>query len=230
MTRLARFLCVAIALEIVISATARAAEEAAATAPSPPKSLGAFIGAKAAATAAAPLPGHSQHGEAFDEGPRGRAYLMGGTGKVHLAVTTEAPGVQALFDQGIGQLHGFWYLEAERSFRQAAALDPHCAWPIGAWRWPTSTTKNAPGNSSKRRRPKNRTRLPARRCGSTAWRPTTRQATRTRRPGAAIWCADWSGSCRNIPTSSKPRPSWPCRFGKTAATIWQSTAIRRSTR
>src|SRR5690606_26137555 len=31
------------------------------------------------------------------------------------------------FNQGIGQLHGFWYFEAERSFRQAAALEPGCA-------------------------------------------------------------------------------------------------------
>jgi peroxiredoxin len=35
--------------------------------------------------------------------------------------------VQLLFDQGLGQLHGFWYWEAERSFRQAAAIDPDCA-------------------------------------------------------------------------------------------------------
>jgi peroxiredoxin len=71
--------------------------------------------------------GHSAHGEAFDEGPRQKAYLMGGTGKVHLAVTTKSPEVQAFLDQGVGQLHGFWYFEAERSFRQAAALDPACA-------------------------------------------------------------------------------------------------------
>jgi peroxiredoxin/tetratricopeptide (TPR) repeat protein len=31
---------------------------------------------------------------------------------------------QRFFDQGIAQLHGFWYFEAERSFRQAAAFDP----------------------------------------------------------------------------------------------------------
>ncbi|HEX3869205.1 MAG TPA: alkyl hydroperoxide reductase, partial [Pirellulales bacterium] len=39
--------------------------------------------------------------------------------------------VQAFIDQGVGQLHGFWYFEAERSFRQAAALDPDCA--IAYW-------------------------------------------------------------------------------------------------
>ncbi len=75
-----------------------------------------------------PIPaGHSYHGEEFNEGPRQRAVLIGGTGRVHLAVTTKHPEVQAFFDQGVGQLHGFWYFEAERSFRQAAALDPQCA-------------------------------------------------------------------------------------------------------
>jgi peroxiredoxin len=70
--------------------------------------------------------GHSMHGEAFNEGPRQKAYLMGGTGKVHLAVTTKSKEAQAFFDQGIGQLHGFWYFEAERTFRQVNLLDPDC--------------------------------------------------------------------------------------------------------
>ncbi len=71
--------------------------------------------------------GHSAHGEAFNEGPRQRAWLMGSTGDVHLEITTDSAEVQEFFDQGIGQLHGFWYLEAERSFRHAAALQPGCA-------------------------------------------------------------------------------------------------------
>jgi hypothetical protein len=73
------------------------------------------------------LPGHSVNGEAFNEGPRQAAVLMQGTGNVHLAVTTKNELAQKFFDQGLGQLHGFWYFEAERSFRQAAALDPECA-------------------------------------------------------------------------------------------------------
>ena len=94
--------------------------------------LGGDGDAKAASPApasppAANQPGHSLHGEAFDEGPRQRAYLMGGTGAVHFPVTTKAPAAQQFFDQGVGQLHGFWYFEAERSFRQVAALDPDCA-------------------------------------------------------------------------------------------------------
>lgn len=70
--------------------------------------------------------GHSAHGEAFDEGPRQRAYLMKGMPKVDFPVTTKKPKCQAFFNQGLGQLHGFWNLEAERSFRQAAVIDPNC--------------------------------------------------------------------------------------------------------
>jgi peroxiredoxin len=74
-----------------------------------------------------PLAGHSMHGEAFNEGPRQRAYLMNGTGGVHIEVTTKSPEAQRFFDQAVGQLHGFWYFEAERSFRQVAAIDTDCA-------------------------------------------------------------------------------------------------------
>lgn len=73
------------------------------------------------------LAGHSYHGEVFNEGPRRQAYLMGGTGKVHFDVTVKNPQAQKFLDQALGQLHGFWYLEAERSFRHAANLDPDCA-------------------------------------------------------------------------------------------------------
>jgi peroxiredoxin len=71
--------------------------------------------------------GHSMHGEAFNEGPRQKPYLMAGMSDVHLPVTTTVPEAQAFFDQGLAQLHGFWYFEAERSFRQVAALDSDCA-------------------------------------------------------------------------------------------------------
>ncbi|MGC4006976.1 MAG: hypothetical protein QM811_29165 [Pirellulales bacterium] len=74
-----------------------------------------------------PLPGHSLHGESFDEGPRQAAHLMGDTGGPKFPVTTANPKAAKFIDQGVGQLHGFWYYEAERSFRQAAALDPNCA-------------------------------------------------------------------------------------------------------
>ena len=74
-----------------------------------------------------PLAGHSFHGEVFNEGPRQAAYLMDSTGNVSFPITTENEMVQKFFNQGIGQLHGFWYLEAERSFRQVASIEPECA-------------------------------------------------------------------------------------------------------
>ncbi len=77
--------------------------------------------------AAEPLPGHSAHGESFNEGPRQAAVLLPGMGLIEFPVTTANPEAQAFFNQGVAQLHGFWYFEAERSFRQVAALDPSCA-------------------------------------------------------------------------------------------------------
>ncbi len=71
--------------------------------------------------------GHSQHGEAFNEGPRQKAYLMGGTGRVHFQPSTKDKQTARFILQGLGQLHGFWYFEAERTFRQAAVLDPDYA-------------------------------------------------------------------------------------------------------
>ena len=71
--------------------------------------------------------GHSSHGEVFNEGPRSAAYLMERPDSVSFPVTTKHPETQAFFNQGIGQLHGFWYFEAERTFRQVAANDPDCA-------------------------------------------------------------------------------------------------------
>ncbi len=71
--------------------------------------------------------GHSYHGEVFNEGPRQAAYLMPGMGNVHFAITTTSPMAQRFMNQGVAQLHGFWYFEAERSFRQAAAFDSQCA-------------------------------------------------------------------------------------------------------
>lgn len=67
--------------------------------------------------------GHSIHGEAFNEGPRQRAYLIPGMGSVTFPVRTKVPEAQQFFTQGVAQLHSFYYFEAERSFRQAAALD-----------------------------------------------------------------------------------------------------------
>ncbi|MEQ1851188.1 MAG: alkyl hydroperoxide reductase, partial [Chthoniobacteraceae bacterium] len=74
-----------------------------------------------------PAFGHSTHGEAFDEGPRQAATLLPGTGDIAFPVTVKNAEAQKFFNQGVGQLHGFWYYEAERSFRQVAKLEPECA-------------------------------------------------------------------------------------------------------
>ena len=74
-------------------------------------------------------PGHSLHGEAFNEGPRQAAVLMDGMPKIDFPITTKNPECQKFFTQGIAQQHGFWYFEAERSHRQASALDPDAAMP-----------------------------------------------------------------------------------------------------
>lgn len=74
------------------------------------------------------LPGHSAHGEAFNEGPRQAAVLIPGCGDaVKFPISSKKTEAQTFFIQGVGQLHGFWYYEAERSFRQVAAIDPDCA-------------------------------------------------------------------------------------------------------
>lgn len=52
---------------------------------------------------------------------------MEGTGDVRFPVTARHSEAQQFITQGLGQLYGFWYLEAERSFRTAALHDPECA-------------------------------------------------------------------------------------------------------
>jgi peroxiredoxin len=118
----------------------RAVAEGGAAPPASPAPAAEAVAAKEAADDKTPKPGHSMHGEAFDEGPRQKAYLMGGTGEVHFPVTTRVPLAQQFFDQGVGQLHGFWYFEAERSFRQALALDPDCV--MAYWGMAMTNTNN----------------------------------------------------------------------------------------
>ncbi len=90
---------------------------------------------------AVPAPGHSVHGEAFNDGPRHHAYVMPGMGKSHFPATTKKPEAQAFIDQGVAQLHSFYYFESERSFRQAARIDPDCA--TAYWGMAMSNVNNA---------------------------------------------------------------------------------------
>ncbi len=96
--------------------------------------------------ATGPTFGHSMQGEAFDEGPRRRASLLPGMAAIDFPVTTRNPAVRRFVEQGIGQIHAYWYYEAERSFRQAAALDPAC--PIAYWGMALANANN--GDRAKR--------------------------------------------------------------------------------
>jgi tetratricopeptide (TPR) repeat protein len=51
----------------------------------------------------------------------------GGTGSAHEVVTTTSPPAQAFYDQGLDYLHGYVWIEAARSFRQALRIDPNLA-------------------------------------------------------------------------------------------------------
>ena len=59
------------------------------------------------------------------------ATLMSGQGSehIHFPITTSNPKAQEFFTQGVAQMHSFWATEAERSFLQAAALDPEAPMP-----------------------------------------------------------------------------------------------------
>jgi tetratricopeptide (TPR) repeat protein len=57
------------------------------------------------------------------------AKLLNGMGTVHLPMTTSSAEAQKFFDQGVAQMHSFWAREAERSFLQAAQLDPQAPMP-----------------------------------------------------------------------------------------------------
>ncbi|WP_164101299.1 peroxiredoxin family protein [Candidatus Laterigemmans baculatus] len=84
--------------------------------------------------------GHSYHGEAFNEGPRQAAELLDGIANLDFPTSAKEERTQAFIEQGVAQLHGFWYLEAERSFRQAAAAEPELA--IAYWGMAMANTNN----------------------------------------------------------------------------------------
>src|SRR5262245_20875265 len=57
------------------------------------------------------------------------AKLLSGQGDIRFPITTSNARAQEFFNQGVAQLHSFWHREAERSFLQAAALDPEAPMP-----------------------------------------------------------------------------------------------------
>src|SRR5713101_1646998 len=57
------------------------------------------------------------------------ARILTGQGRIHFPITTSSEKAQEFFNQGVAQMHSFWATEAERSFLQAAALDPQAPMP-----------------------------------------------------------------------------------------------------
>jgi tetratricopeptide (TPR) repeat protein len=62
-----------------------------------------------------------------DETTGRTAPLLEGMGDLHHAITTKSEMAQRFFDQGLVLSYAFNHKEAERSFREAARLDPDCA-------------------------------------------------------------------------------------------------------
>ena len=151
------------------------------------------------ANPAVPAAGHSVHGEAFNDGPRHAAYLMPGMGKVHFPVTSKKPEVQAFIDQGVAQLHSFYYFESERSFRQAAKIDPDCA--MAYWGMAMSNINNAkraPGVSQGSPQAGRRRSAVTSRFTSTRWSRFSRRAP-TPRPSGRTGCRASRRSSRSFP-------------------------------
>ena len=55
------------------------------------------------------------------------ARLLPGMGDTNMPVTTTSEQARRFFNQGVSQMHSFWFVESERSFLQAAELDPDMA-------------------------------------------------------------------------------------------------------
>ena len=55
------------------------------------------------------------------------AKMLEGMGDTKMPVTTHSAEAQRFFNQGMAQVHSFWFVEAERSFLQATRLDPDMA-------------------------------------------------------------------------------------------------------
>jgi hypothetical protein len=66
---------------------------------------------------------------------------MEGQGTVDFPISTSSAEVQAFMNQGVAQLHVFFYFEAERSFREAATIEPDN--PMLYWGMAMANVNNA---------------------------------------------------------------------------------------
>src|SRR6187431_221640 len=79
---------------------------------------------------AQPAADSASHCVVISEGaPALPAQLLEGQGKINFPITTSNAEARKFFEQGVAQMHSFWAREAERSFLQAAKLDPAAAMP-----------------------------------------------------------------------------------------------------
>ena len=161
------------------------------------------------ANPAVPAAGHSIHGEAFDDGPRQKAYLMPGQGKIDFPVSAAKPEAQAFINQGVGQLHSFFYLEAERSFRTAAQIDPAC--PMAYWGMAMANVNNpkrAKGFLKEAEAKAKASRsLPANSSTSTRWTRCIKDGVDAKTQ-KKISCSASRRSSRSSPATSTPAPGW----------------------
>jgi tetratricopeptide (TPR) repeat protein len=90
--------------------------------------LAVLAGTAAAQGTGALISEQASHCVVVSEGaPPLPAKLLSGQGKISFPITTRHAEAQAFFEQGVAQMHSFWAREAERSFLQAAQLDPSAA-------------------------------------------------------------------------------------------------------
>ncbi|MGH7914735.1 MAG: tetratricopeptide repeat protein [Candidatus Binataceae bacterium] len=78
--------------------------------------------------------------------------LYAGMGPVHHPVTTTLPLAQEYFDQGLAFAYGFNHDEAERSFEQAAQIDPKMAMACWGIALVLGPNYNLPGDSERGRK------------------------------------------------------------------------------
>ena len=90
--------------------------------------LVAFIGFVACSSTPAPSPETAETEPAAAEAKTERqAPLFENMGNLHHKVSTDSELAQRYFDQGLSLAYAFNHAEAERSFREAARIDPECA-------------------------------------------------------------------------------------------------------